>query len=130
MPTTYFSEYSLDQVHKPTIHPVLPEHARSRTEWCCICLDHAECSMNGPEDEEYDEQMMREPETLMVLPLESFQRSDQHGHQDREHDISRPPWAGSEIDKKKSFEALIALGSQLCKVVPVSNCMDPGEEDD
>lgn len=73
MSTAHLSEHSLDQIYESTIHPVKPKHAGPRAERCRICLDHAKRSMDRPEDEEYDEQMMREPESFVVAFLESFE---------------------------------------------------------
>lgn len=86
--------------------------------------------MDGPENEEYDEQMMGEPKTLMVLLLESLKRGDKYHHQNDEHDVPRPSWASSEVCENESFEALMILGGQLCEIVPMGNGVDPGEEND
>lgn len=127
MSATHLSEYSLDQIYESTVHPVQPEHASSGAKRRGICLDHAERSMDRPEDEEYDEQMMCEPEPFVVTFLESFEGCHKYRHQDDQHDISRPPWASGEVRQHESFEALIVLGSQLCEIVPMGGSMDPGK---
>ena len=83
-----FPHHSLDQVDEPAPHPVLVEDARTKAERLCICLDHAESSMDGPENEEDDEEVMGVPESLKVDTLESVHRCDDHGHQCSEHDVA------------------------------------------
>lgn len=88
MPAAYLSEYPFEKIYKAAIHPVLPEYSRSRTEGCNVCFYHAKRSVNGPEDEEYDEQMMSKPEPFMVLPLKPLEGGDEHDRQDDKHDIT------------------------------------------
>lgn len=70
---TNLSEHPLNQIHKSTIHPILPENSSSRAEGCNVRLDHAKCPMDRPKDEKDDEQVMGEPEALVVLPLEPLE---------------------------------------------------------
>lgn len=129
MSATHLPEHSLDQIYESTIHPVQPEHTSSGAKGGGICLDHAERSMDRPEDEKYDEQVMCEPESFVVTLLESFERGHQYRHQHDQHDISGPSWASGEVRQDESFETLIVLGSQLCEIVPVGGSMDPGKQD-
>jgi hypothetical protein len=61
-----FAGNALAKVRESTIHPVLPEDTDSIAEGRKIRFDHAEGAVNGPKDEEDDEQMVGVPEALEV----------------------------------------------------------------
>lgn len=78
------SRNSLHQINVTSIHPVLPEDSngtgsQSNTVWCEIWLNHAEGSVDRPEDEENDEQMMRIPETFKIGAAIFLIGSNGHG---------------------------------------------------
>jgi hypothetical protein len=61
-----FARNALCQICKSAQHPVLPEDANSVAEGLKVGLDHTERPVNGPEDEENNEQVVRVPKTLKV----------------------------------------------------------------
>ena len=68
---THFTCYSFHQVDVAAIHPVLPEDAdggstKTDTEWCGVWLNHAERSVDRPEYEEDDEEVVGVPEAFEV----------------------------------------------------------------
>lgn len=63
---SYFAEDALDEIDESAIYPPLVENAYSGTEWWAVRLDHAECAMNGPENEEYYEEMVQVPESFEI----------------------------------------------------------------
>lgn len=73
MPSTNLPHDPLDQIYDRTVDPELPEDPDTITKWGRIRLDHAECAMDGPEDEEHNEQMVNAPESLEVCPSRLLQ---------------------------------------------------------
>ncbi len=122
------SQNSLDQINKSTIHPELPEDAGTCAERLSIGLDHAECTVNGPEYEEDNEEVMGKPESLEVGALRFLNRHSDDGHQGGEHDVSCPSWTSCEVQRYEAFDAEIVLCRQLSEVVPMSYGVDPSEE--
>ena len=57
---------SLGQVGKSTIHPVFPKDTNAIAEGRKVWLNHAEGSMDRPEDEEDDEEVVGVPKALKV----------------------------------------------------------------
>ncbi len=104
-----FSCYPFQQVHKSSIHPVLPEYTGSRTEWGRICFDHAERPMNGPENEEYDKEMVSVPEAFEITSSRLSHGRGNDEHEDAKHDVPRPARTGGKVCKQKSFETQVVL---------------------
>jgi hypothetical protein len=69
---TNFTSDALSQVRKSTVHPVLPKNTDSIAEWCEVGLNHAKGSVDGPEHEEDDEEVVRVPETLKICTSRAF----------------------------------------------------------
>ena len=65
--TTNLPHDTFCQVDKTTPHPVLIEDTSTETEWSVVSLDHAESSVDRPEDEEDDKEVMGVPESLVVF---------------------------------------------------------------
>lgn len=76
---TDFTGSTLGKISEPTVHPVLPEDTDTVTEGREVRLDHAEGTVNGPEDEEYNEQVMSVPESFELSPSRLLGCSDNHG---------------------------------------------------
>jgi hypothetical protein len=64
--STDLSCKSFGQVGESSDHPVLIKHTNAVAMWFSVILDHAEFTMNRPEDEEDDEHVMGVPETFKV----------------------------------------------------------------
>lgn len=86
--STNLPHHSFQQVDESAPHPILIEDTRTEAEGRCICLDHTECTMDGPENEEHDEEVMGVPEPLKVDPLEPVHGCDDHRHKCSEHDVA------------------------------------------
>lgn len=78
---SYFTRNALSQVRESTIHPILPEDTDTVAKWRKVGFDHAESTMDGPEDEEHDEEVMRVPEALKVRPSRLFRSGERDRHQ-------------------------------------------------
>lgn len=123
------------QVDEAAVYPVLPEDADGGgadgdAEGRRVGLDHAEGAVDGPEDEEDDEHVVRVPEALVVGAPRLLDRRQHHAHERHEHDVAAPPGPGRQVGGEKSIEAEVVLGRDLREVVPVRDGVDPGEEDD
>lgn len=69
VPSPNFSSDPFQQVNEAAVHPVLPEHTRACTERRGVCFDQTESSMDRPENEKNDEEMVSIPKSLEVLAL-------------------------------------------------------------
>lgn len=95
-----------------------------------IWLDHAECPVDGPEDEEEYKQMMRVPKSLVICTSSLLPRRDDHDYQHNEHDVPRPARPRGKVRLEESLEAKLILDCKLSEVVPVGNRVYKGECDD
>jgi hypothetical protein len=120
---------SLGQVCKSTVHPVLPEDTNTVAEGRKVGLNHAEGTVDGPEDEEYDEHVVRVPEALKVGTARLLGRREGNRHEREQHNVSTPSRAGGKVGEDESHEAQLVDGGKLGEVVPMGNGVDPGEED-
>lgn len=124
----------LGEVDEATVHPVLPKDTNSRradgdAEGGEVRLDHAESAVDGPENKEDDEQVVRVPEALEIGAARLFDRGGYHGHECSEHHVAGPARSCNKVGKQPAFEAEVVLCRQLSEIVPVGNRVDPGEED-
>lgn len=119
---------SLRKISESTVHPVLPENTDTIAEGRKVGLDHAKRSMDGPENEEDDEQMMHVPKAFEVGTSSFLSSCERHRIQCDEHDISTPSRTCSKIGENKAHETEIVACRKTCKIVPVSNRVDPGKE--
>ncbi len=126
--STDLTSDTLGQVGESTPHPVLPEDTDTSAEGRKVRLDHAESSVNGPEDEEDDEEMMGIPEALKVGTTSILHGGDGNSHQSDKHDVSTPAGTSGKIGQDESHESQIVVGGEPSKVVPMSNCVNPREE--
>lgn len=85
--------------------------------------------MGGPENEEYHEHVVCVPEALVVRSACLLHAGEDHGGQCDQHDVARPARSGHQVGKKEAVEAKVVLGGDLRKVVPVSDGVDPAEEE-
>jgi hypothetical protein len=69
------------QVRESTVHPVLPKDTDTIAERRKIRLDHTERSVNRPENEEDDEEVVHVPEAFEVCATGLFRCCDGNGHQ-------------------------------------------------
>lgn len=56
-----FPHSSLPEVEQTSNHPEFPENTNTITERRAIWFDHTEGAMEGPEEEEYEKEMVRIP---------------------------------------------------------------------
>jgi hypothetical protein len=64
--STDLTRNTLTEVCESTVHPVLPEDTDTIAKGRKVGLDHAEGTVDGPEDEEDDEEVVSVPEALKV----------------------------------------------------------------
>jgi hypothetical protein len=121
---------TLTEVGESTVHPVLPENTDTIAEGCKVGLDHAEGTVNGPEDEEDDEEVMRVPEALKVGSACVLGSCESDCRQSDEHDVSTPARSSSKVGQDEAHESKVVTGREPGKVVPMSNGVEPGEEYD
>jgi hypothetical protein len=126
---TNFASDTLSQVRESTVHPVLPENTDTITEWRKVGLNHAKGSVDGPEDEEDDEEVMRVPETLKVRTARSFGSGKSDCHQGKEHDVTAPSRTGGKIGQNEAHESQPVACGEPGEIIPVRNSVNPGEED-
>lgn len=133
--TSHLACDTLGQVNETAVHPVLPEDSNSRcanagAERCNIWLNHAESSVDGPEEEENDEHVVSIPEALKVCSSRLLGRRENHTHQRNKHDIASPTRSRHKIGNQPAVDTKLVLDGDLGKVIPVSNGMDPRPEND
>lgn len=95
MAPSYFTSDSFGEVDEASNHPVLVEHADAVAVWFPVVLDHTELAMDGPEDEEDDEEMVGVPESLKVCSARFLDRCHDHCHERSEHNIPGPSRASN-----------------------------------
>lgn len=95
--STDFARHSFSQICESTIHPVFPENTNAIAEGCKVGLDHAECAVDGPEDEEDDKEVMGVPEALKVGTARFLRRCERNRHKRKQHDISTPTRSSGEV---------------------------------
>lgn len=132
--STNFSGDAFGQIAETSIHPVLPEHTNSGgtntgTKRCNIRLNHAERTMDRPEEKEDDKHVVCIPESFVVGSSGFLHRGDNHTHQCNEHDIASPSRARDKVGKKPSVNTEFVLDCDLSEVVPMSDCMHPRPKD-
>lgn len=130
VPASNFSCDSLGQVEETTVHPVFPKHTGTGAEWRKVLRNHAEFTVDGPENKENDKEMVAVPEALEVGSSLLLNGSPHHPAEGDEHDISRPAGSGDEVSEDESHEAKLVLRGEASQVVPVGNGVAPGEEED
>jgi len=62
-----FTHGSFRQVNEATNHPKLPENTDSIAERLTVWLDHAECAMERPKEEEHKEEMVSVPINIVSI---------------------------------------------------------------
>lgn len=129
MPSPDLTRDTLSEVRESTVHPVLPEDTDTVAERRKVGLNHAKGSVDRPEDEEDDEEVVHVPETLKVCATSLFRCRDRNRHQTDQHDITTPTGTSSKVGEDETHEPEIVDGREAGKIVPVSNGVDPGEED-
>lgn len=110
MSATDLTSDTLSKINVSTIGPVLPEHTDScgtntDTVGSEIRLDHAEGSVDGPEKEEDNEQVVGVPEPLEVCATHLLNGCSHHRHERDEHDVARPAGTGNKVGKKPASKA-------------------------
>lgn len=95
--STYFAGNAFSQVGKSTVHPVLPEDTNSIAERRKIGLNHTEGSMDRPEDEEYDEQMVHVPEAFKVCATSLLSSCNSDRVERNQHDVTTPSRSGRKV---------------------------------
>lgn len=86
--------------------------------------------MQRPEEEEDDEHVMRVPEALVVGTSGLLNGRQYHTHESNQHDVAGPSRTSSEIGNEPSVKPEFILDSNMAKVDPMRDCMNPREEDD
>ena len=92
------------EVEDSAKHPELPEHADTIAKRFTVGFDHAEGAVEGPEEEEDQEQVVRVPEPLEVGLFRLFEGRAGHGREADEHDIAGPAWAGHKVGLEPAGE--------------------------
>lgn len=128
--TTDLTHGALSEIDSSTSEPELPENSDAITEWGAVRLDHAESSVEGPEKEENHKQVVSIPESLKVGSSWFLNCRKDHGHERNKHDISSPSWSRNKVGLEPSSEAESLLDGELGKVVPMSDGVKPGEENE
>lgn len=110
MVSTNLSGNSLRQVDESSVRPVLPKHTDSRrsnagAERRHVRLNHAEGSVDGPEEEEDNEHVVSVPESFVVGPSRLLNRSEHHAHKRNQHDVSSPARARGEVGKQPAIDS-------------------------
>ena len=124
-----FTRDTLSEVRKSTVHPVLPEDTDTVAERRKVGLNHAKGSVDGPEDEEDNEEVVHVPEAFKVCATSLFRCRECDGHQTDQHDITTPTGTSSKVGEDEAHESEVVDGREPGKIVPMGNGVDPGEED-
>jgi hypothetical protein len=119
---------TLGQVRESTVHPVLPEDTDTVAEGRKVGRDHAEGSMNRPEEEENNEEMMGVPEAFEVCATRLLRSCQCNSHQREQHNITAPAGASSKVGQDEAHEPEVVRCREPSQIVPMRNCVDPGEE--
>jgi hypothetical protein len=128
--STNLTRDTLAQIRKSSVHPVLPENTDTIAEGRKVRLDHAERTVDGPEQEEDGEEVVRVPEALELGSSLLLGCSPCHGCERSQHDVASPSRACCEVGKKEADEAeLVGLGKHP-QISPMRNRVNPGEEED
>lgn len=77
--------------------PVLIENANAEAVGSTVVFDHTELAVDGPENEEDDEHVVSVPEPFIVGSSWLFDRSEDHGHERNQHEVSRPARSRDEL---------------------------------
>ena len=128
--SAHFTRNALSKVGESTIHPVLPEDTDAVAEGRKVGLDHAESTVDGPENKEDDEHVMSVPEALKVRATRLLSSCNGNGHQREQHDVSTPSRSCSEVGEDETHESEFVECGEAGEVVPMRNGVNPGEEDD
>lgn len=125
---------TLCKIDKSTVHPVLPKDTNSlspdrNTEWSNIGLNHAERSVGGPEYKENHEHVVRVPESLVVGSACLLHTGDDHARQGDEHNVTCPARSRHQVSEQEAVDTKVVLGRNLGKVIPVSDGVNPAEEE-
>lgn len=95
--SSYFTGDTFGQVGKSTVHPVLPEDTNTIAERCKVGLNHAEGSMNRPEDEEHNEQMVHVPEAFEVCATSLLRSCNRDRVERNQHDVTAPSGSSRKV---------------------------------
>lgn len=121
---------ALCKVRESSIHPVLPKDTDAIAERCKVRLNHAKRSVDRPENEEDDEQMVRIPEAFELRATMFLSSRPAHGRQRDEHNVAAPSGARGEIGDEEADEAeAVDLGEDP-EISPMGDGVEPGEEED
>lgn len=127
---THLPRKPLRQIDEPTEHPVLPENTDSRAKGRDIWSHHAEGTVDGPEDEEQDEEVVGVPESFVVGATRLLHGGQDHGGDDNDEDVAAPARTGLEVELRKALESNVVLRRELGNIVQMGDGVQPGEEED
>lgn len=105
-----FAHDPFSEVTEAAGHPVLPESAVSKAKGFVVCGNHAEGSVNRPEDKEDDEQVVDVPKPLIIGSSRLFDGGKVHGHDGDGQDIPGPAGTCQKIQLDESQKSSIVLG--------------------
>ena len=128
--STNLTRNTLAQVSKSAPHPVLPENTDTVAERRKVRLDHAEGSVDGPEEEEDGEEMMGVPEAFELGTSVLFGCCPSHGRECNQHDVSCPSGTCCEICEEEAHETELVSHCEHPQIPPMRNRVDPGKEED
>lgn len=72
--------------------------------------------------------MVHVPETLEVCATSLFRRRERDGHQTEQHNVTTPTGTRCEVGQDETHESELVACREPGEIVPVSNRVDPGEE--
>lgn len=96
---------ALRQICESTVHPVLPEDTNTVAKRSEVGQNHTERSVDGPEKEENNEEVVGVPEALKVCTSSLLCCCECDGHQCYQHDIAAPTGTCCEVCQKKAHES-------------------------
>lgn len=123
------SHQPLEKIDSSTPNEVQVEGTITEIVWLGVRRNHTPDTVQCPEEEEDNKQMVRVPESFIVRPAGLLNGSKHHGHESNRDDPSCPGRAQKETNVKEAPETHATLGSQLGCIVQVGNRVNPCEED-
>lgn len=122
---TDFAPCTFSKIQYSSKDPEAPEDSDGAAKGWPIGLDHAKRSVERPEKEEDEEQMVGVPKSLEILATRSFHSSDSHCHEAEKHDVAGPAGSGGKVGQQPAFETEAVSFGESGKVVPVGDGMKP-----
>lgn len=81
VPAAHLAGNAFGQIYEASSHPILPKYSYTGTKRRKVCFNHAERSVDGPENEENNKQVVSVPEAFEVCATGLLDGSEHNGHQ-------------------------------------------------